>query len=227
MKYNSLVDAFFEHPLLGTIIEEAIQSVESDDDPIPSEEEQPQTTEGQSTPKDEKLQQLAADLKQGHLDQEDLINMFKSGRLSKEEIQQIVDLASDTEDGAASTDAPTPMEGEQQPSQEELMAQQIEQTNDMFVKFAIYDKVSELTTKLNYFQDNFNDVKTEFYERVLQLKEFLNILSSLIFNLETDVAYQMYGSILLQLTELFDDYNQQIKEEQQMENIEKDSYGNS
>ena len=78
----------------------------------------------------------------------------------------------------------------------------------MFVKFALYDKVAELTEKLEYFKENFDDMQSGIYDRVVQLNEFLNILSSLIFSIETSVAYQMYGSILLQLTELFDQYNQ-------------------
>jgi hypothetical protein len=98
-------------------------------------------------------------------------------------------------------------EGGAEQDPEELMAQQIEQTNDMFVKFAIYDKVNELTEKLDYFQENFKDIDSDFYKEVLQLKEFLDIFSNLLFNLDTSVAYQMYGNILLQLTTLFQEYN--------------------
>ncbi len=90
----------------------------------------------------------------------------------------------------------------------------------MFVKFALYDKVSDLTEKLAYFKENFDDVKSDIYSRVLQLSEFLNILSSLIFSIETPVSYQMYGSILLQLTELFDEYNNEQRAEQAQDNID-------
>ena len=76
----------------------------------------------------------------------------------------------------------------------------------MFIKFSLYDKTLDLIDKLNYFKENFDDIQSSEYEKVLQLREFLNILSNLIFNIETAVAYQMYGSILLQLTEIFTEY---------------------
>jgi len=215
---QELLEKFFEHPLLGVVIEEALQAVESDDDTIP--DDAPPANGGpepKTRPKaagkevNDKIMQLSEEFKSGSLDQNDLINMFKSGRLTKEEIQQIVELASDEQGGAEGGEAPVgaPAGGEEAPSPEELMAQQIEQTNDMFVKFAIYDKVADLTGKLTFFENNFNDIKGDFYDQVIQLKEFLNILSSLIFNIETNVAYQMYGSLLLQLTELFNEYNVQ------------------
>jgi hypothetical protein len=218
-EFSDLVDSFFENPLLRNIIEEAIQNVESDDDPTPSEEEAVQQASAETEPGMDKIQKLALDFQQGHLQQDDLINMYKAGQLSKEEIQAIVDMANSQE---GQEGVPGGQEGApEQPSEEELLAQQIEQTNDMFVKFAIYDKVSDLTTKLNYFHENFSDTETPFYERVLQLREFLRILSSLIFNLDTTVTYQMYGSILLQLTELFNEYQVEGGQEENTNSISK------
>ena len=119
--------------------------------------------------------------------------MYKKGEITKEDIQTILQGI----EGA---------QQEQQPTPEELFDQQIEQTNDLFIKFALYDKTMELSEKLNYFKENFKDTDSDLYKRVMQLREFLNILSNLIFNLETAVSYQMYGSILFQLTELFEEY---------------------
>jgi exonuclease VII small subunit len=190
--YNNGWDAFFGNPLIRTYLEEAADRAK----PLLIEEAAAD------------LEQLAADLEQGTIDQDDLISMYKAGKISKDEIQQIVS----TVEGNGEEEAPVdPETGEPQLSEEELLAQQIDQTNDLFVKFNIYDKIAELNDKLTYFKDNFEDIQSELYERVIQLKEFLNVLSNLVFNLETAVSYQMYGSILLQLTELFQEYNEQLE----------------
>ncbi len=208
-------ESFFNDPLLKRIIEEA-EMVDSDSDPefAGDEEQAPQNPTAASAPAPEgqapeeggiNLEQLAADFQQGNLNQDELIKLYQTGKISKEDIQQIMNQAEDSEEPQ---------------TEEELLSQQIDQTNDMFIKFALYDKISDLTEKLNYFKENFDDIQADIYERVLQLREFLNILSSLIFSIETPVSYQMYGSILLQLTELFDEYNQEQEAEEEAEDKE-------
>ncbi len=199
---ENIWEQFFTDPRLSMILEDA-SMVDSDQDSNldgtdENQEEAPEEAEGGSSID---LEQLAADFKEGSLEQEDLIKLYQSGKIGKEEIQQIV----------------ASVEGEEPQDEEELLSQQIDQTNDMFVKFALYDKIVELTEKLDYFKENFDDTQSSIYERVLQLGEFLNILSSLIFSIETPVSYNMYGSILLQLTELFTEYNQQEKVEDHVE----------
>jgi hypothetical protein len=208
-------ESFFENPVLRSIIEEAqLEQVESDDDPIPEKENSISTDNGQEDGS-LNLEQLAADFQQGNLSQDDLINLYKSGQLSQEDIQQIMQAGQGEEQPQVDENG-NPIDPNEPQSQEELLAQQIDQTNDMFVKFALYDKINELTDKLDYFKENFEDLQSGIYDRVIQLREFLNILSSLIFSIETSISYQMYGSILLQLTELFDQYNR----EQQVEATE-------
>jgi len=207
---------FFGNPIIRSYLSEAaVESVESDDDPAPldvapTEDDatgaQPQGQAGDQKPS---LEQLIADFQQGTITQDDLIEMYKVGNISKEDIQKIME--------ASEGQAP----GDPQ-NEEELLAQQIDQTNDMFVKFALYDKITELTEKLEYFKENFDDMQSGIYERVVQLNEFLNILSSLIFSIDTSIVYQMYGSILLQLTELFDAYNQKSQEKEQAQQMRND-----
>jgi len=205
-------DEFFGNPIISSFLEEAaVEPVDSDDDPAvadaPPEDNQKQSDGNhEQEEQGQNIEQLTADFKQGNISQDDLIAMYKAGNLNKEDIQKIIDA--------------TEGEGEGEPQdQEELLSQQINQTNDMFVKFALYDKVSELTEKLDYFKENFDDMKSGIYDRVVQLSEFLNILSGLIFSIETSIAYQMYGSILLQLTELFDQYNQISQEKDQTQQM--------
>ncbi len=201
---ENIWEQFFSDPRLSMILEDA-EMVDSDQDSNldgSSENEEPEQEQGASAGGSSiDLEQLAADFQQGDIDQDELIKLYQSGKISKEDVQQIV----------------AQVEGEEPQDEEELLSQQIDQTNDMFVKFALYDKIIELTEKLDYFKENFDDTQSSIYERVLQLGEFLNILSSLIFSIETPVSYQMYGSILLQLTELFSEYNQQEQAEDHVE----------
>ena len=195
---NSIWDSFFGNPIISSYLTEsdeqaAMQDQQAQGNPDVSQSEDPQD-----------IDQLAEDLRQGAISQEDLIGMYKTGKISKEDIESIIQ---QVENPPAAEGDGQDLAPDQEPTEEELLAQQVDQTNDLFVKFSIYDKITELTDKLNYFKDNFEDIQSETYNRVLQLREFLNILSSLVFNIETAVAYQMYGSILLQLTEIFEEYN--------------------
>jgi hypothetical protein len=207
--YNKTWDKFFGNPIISSYLEEA--EIEQPEDGGEGDDGQP------SSP--EELGQLTADFQSGHINQDDLINMYKSGKITKEDVQQIVQQVEQggQEEGSGEEPQNQDQEG---PTEEELLAQQIDQTNDLFVKFSIYDKINELSDKLEYFQENFEDIQSELYERVLQLKEFLNILSNLVFNVETSVAYQMYGSILLQLTDLFTAYNSELNSKSNSDKIE-------
>ncbi len=203
----------YMNPTLRRIIEEAgLDIIDSDDDPVldnkdtpPAEMPPEEVPEGDGALN---LEQIAADFQQGNLTEEDLMKLYQGGQISKEMIQQIMGMTTGSEEPQ---------------SEEELLAQQVTQTNDMFIKFALYDKITDLTEKLSHFKENFDDIQSSIYERVLQLSEMLNILSSLIFNIETPISYQMYGSILLQLTELFDEYsktqNAQIAQEEMKDKI--------
>jgi hypothetical protein len=218
---NSIWDSLFENPVLRNYLEEAYQEIVE-----AGEEQAPPAPEDDSQPKlsQEEIEKLAADLQQGTISQDDIINMYKSGKLTQGDIRAIVDLSKgEAQEGEGEQDpgAEQPADAEPQ-TEEELLAQQIEQTNDLFVKFALYDKIMDLSDKLDFFKDNFEDIGSELYQRVLQLREFLNILSSLVFNLETAVAYQMYGSILLQLTEMFKEYSENVLPQKEKEEKLKD-----
>jgi len=194
---NNVWESFFGNPLIPDLLEEAGINPEPTQDA--------QTQQQPEDHKNELLAKLAQDISDGHLTKEDLIDMYKSGKLNQEEIQNVL-MMSEGEEPPTSQPQGQPQDAEPQ-TEEELMAQQIDQTNDMFIKFALYDKTNDLTEKLNYFKNNFTDNQTSMYKEIIQLKEFLDILSNLIFNMETAVSYQMYGSLLLKLTELFDKYN--------------------
>jgi len=213
---NNAWDEFFGNPLISSYLEEA----ELFEEEMPEESgDAGDTGDTGGSLSEEEIAKLAEDLKAGHITQDDIVNMYKSGKVSQEDVQKIISLVEGGEPGEAGPEGE--VEG-QQPTQEELLAQQIEQTNDLFIKFALYDKIIELTEKLDYFRDNFDDLKSDLYQQTLQLREFLNILSNLVFNIETPVAYQMYGSLLLRLTELFKEYNQTVKPQKDREDLVQD-----
>jgi hypothetical protein len=192
--YNNTWDAFFGNPVIGSYLTEA---------EVAQEEQLPEQPESETAG----LDQIKQDFDQGIVDQNDLVQMYKTGKLTQDDIASII--SPEDASGQGQEEQPIdPETGEPVLSEEELFAQQIDQTNDMFVKFSIYDKIGELQDKLDFFQENFDDIQSDTYQKVVQLKEFLNILSSLVFSIETTVAYQMYGSLLLQLTEVLTEYNQ-------------------
>lgn len=181
----SVWDSFYGNPVLAGLLEEAeakLKSVDSDDDPTPEEG------------KNQNVEQIAQSFMNGDLGEEELTRMYQSGALTREDIEQILELA----DGAAP-------EGESIPP-EELFAQQIEQVNDSFIRFSLFDKINDLKDKLDDFVENFGDVTSPIYDEVQRTQEFLKILSSLVFTLDVSVVYQMYGSIELRLIEMFDEY---------------------
>ncbi len=176
-------ESFLTDPIVSDLIEEAaLKAVDSDDDPTPEEAE------------NQNIEQIAQSFAQGELKEEDLVKMYQSGSLTKDDIQQILELA-----GGGG-------EQQQEVSPEELLAQQIDQVNDSFVRFSIYDKINELQSKLDNFLENFSGVETDTYDEVNRVSEFLKILSSLAFNLDVSALYQMYGSIELRLIEVFNKY---------------------
>ena len=130
-----------------------------------------------------------------------LIQGFQSGEITEEMLKQMVD-----EGQINNTDIQ--MLQEQMPSPEEEQAQQINQVQEMVIRFNIYDKIMNLDSKLEIFIENFHEVGSGFYKDVEQVHEFIKVLNTLIFNLEINLVYQMYASLELQLIQLFEDYKE-------------------
>jgi len=193
--YNNAWDSFFGNPVISSYLSESSSLDEGGQEEIVQDESNPA------------LDQVKQDFNSGVIDQNDLVQMYKTGKLTQDDIKEVMAPEPDASGEGQEEQPVDPETGEPVLSEEELFAQQIDQTNDMFVKFSLYDKINELQDKLDFFEENFDDIQSDTYQEVIQLKEFLNILSSLVFSIETTVAYQMYGSLLLQLTELFTGYN--------------------
>lgn len=133
----------------------------------------------------EELQQLIEGFQTGEVTEETLKQMLDAGQINNTDIQMLQ---------------------EQMPSPEEEQAAQINQVQEMVIRFNVYDKIMNLDSKLELFIENFNEVGSGFYKDVQQVHEFIKVLNTLIFNLEINLVYQMYASLELQLIQLFEDY---------------------
>jgi flagellar biosynthesis GTPase FlhF len=146
----------------SVLIEEAkLQDVSSDDEPdelntnsgnkSSQEEEQPSQEEEQPSqeeePKlsEEELQQLVQSFQSGELSEEDLKNMLDQGQINNTDIQILQQMI-------------------EQSSPEDEQAQQINQVQEMVIRFNIYDKVMALDNKLEIFVENFHEVSSNFYK---------------------------------------------------------------
>lgn len=135
----------------------------------------------------EELQQLAEDFQSGKITEEILKQMVDKGQINNIDIQ---------------------MMQEQLSSPEEEQERQINQVQEMVIRFNVYDKIMNLDNKLDVFMENFDDVNSSFYKDVQQIHEFIKVLNTLIFSLEINLVYQLYASLELQLIQLFEEYKE-------------------
>lgn len=203
---------FIRNPIVAELIEEAqakqLESVDSDEDPALNTKDV----------KDMDIEELAKGYAEGNVQEEELAKLYQSGALSRDDIQAIMSAA---DPNAQEQQAQAQMQPEV--SQEELMAQQIDQVNDSFIRFSLFDRINELQEKLENLIENFSDYDSELYLEVKQTTEFVKILSGLVFSLDVSVLYQMYGSIEMRLIELFTEYvrlNPEEPEEDQTKEID-------
>ena len=109
-----------------------------------------------------------------------------------------------------------PQNGQHQAPQDprDVFADQIQGVEEKFVQFVLYDKLGELSSKINILQENIkNDAKDNFLELGLKLEhytQYLNVLNELIFSMDTSVIYQLLGQIELELIELLQAYSDKI-----------------
>jgi hypothetical protein len=200
------------------LIEEAkTQEVNSDDDTPP--EDTPEDTDSNNTPvedggdkengdegqeepllSEEELQQLAQDLQQSEDMEADVKELLDSGKINQADVELLGQM----------------LQGSQEPTPEEERAYQINNIQEMVIRFNIYDKLNDLESKLEIFTDNFPNIDEEFYKDVAQIHEYIKVVNTLIFNLEINLVYQLFANLEMKLIELFKNY--QIKTQQEKQN---------
>jgi len=185
------------------LLEEAKQEVNSDDETPESQESQENNDagneeQGEDGPllSEEELQQLAQELQQSDNIDEEIKKLLDSGKINQQDIEILGQM----------------LQGDEM-SPEEEQAVQINNIQEMVIRFSIYDKLNDLETKLNVFTEHFPNIDEEFYKKVTQIHEYIKVINSLIFNLEINLVYQLFGNLEMSLIQIFKDYqNQKIGE---------------
>lgn len=110
-----------------------------------------------------------------------------------------------------------------QPSEEDIFAYELEGTEDKFLQFTLYDKLTNLSSKIRILQDNIkNDSSAEYLQMVENLKhysQYLDVLNELIFSISTSVVYKILGQIELELIDLLQVYNASLEKNIEKENM--------
>jgi len=144
--------------------------------------------------------------------------------LEAEELNSDDELDASAEDAPeeSAEDAPEEEEGQEvQPTEEELFTYELEGTEDKFLQFTLYDKLIDLSGKIDILQDNIkNDTSAENMDLIANLShysQYLNVLNELIFTISTPVVYKLLGQIELELIDILEVYNSSLEK-----NIAKD-----
>ena len=97
-----------------------------------------------------------------------------------------------------------------EPTIEDQFAYELEGAEDKFIQLILYNRLMELSTKLELLEINVQDgvgVKsTYFYNKLSQYKQYVDVLNELIFSISTATIYKLVGQIELELIELLNEY---------------------
>ena len=106
--------------------------------------------------------------------------------------------------------APVPLPEKDQFSME------IDGTEDKFLQFVLYDKLGDLSSKIDILRDNIkNDKAAEALELIANLDhyaQYLQVLNELIFSISTSVVYKILGQIELELIDMLQIYNASLEQ---------------
>jgi hypothetical protein len=105
-------------------------------------------------------------------------------------------------------------EQEEPMTQEELMAVEFIGTEDKFVQFVLYEKIIDLSSKLEILRESIKDdmlnKKFNILSRIDQYIQYVDVLNELIFTINTEVVYKIIGQIELELIDLLTAYNNEL-----------------
>jgi len=164
-------------------LEEAEQEVNSEA-PDPNQQTQDQQSTGRKLT-DDQIQQIVQGLQSGQISEEDIQKAVQQGQISEEDLQLIQQAM---QQGDTNND-------ENPENLEQVFSQEIDQLTDNFVRLNLYDKINDLIEKLDVFMDTYNTVDDGLIDKLKQIKNYLNVLGSLIFNLDVNLIYQLYITI--------------------------------
>ena len=117
--------------------------------------------------------------------------------------------------------AQSQQEQEAEPTESETFEYELVGTEDKFLQFTLYDKLTDLSSKITILQDNIkSDASAENMDLLANLEhygQYLGVLNELIFSISTSVVYKILGQIELELIDLLQVYNASLEK-----NIEKE-----
>jgi len=143
---------------------------------------------------DDELQDLVKELQQSDDMDGDIKKLLDNGSINQADVNLIGEL----------------LQNNQPNSPEEEQEMQINNIQEMVIRFSIYDKLNNLENKLELFIDNFPNVDKEFYKDVSQIHEYIKVVNTLIFNLEINLVYQLYANLEMKLIDLFKNYKETL-----------------
>lgn len=115
--------------------------------------------------------------------------------------------------GASET---APVQNEPMPTEQDRFSMEIDGTEDKFLQFVLYDKLGELSSKIDILRENIkNDKAAEALKLVSNLNhysQYLQVLNELIFSISTSVVYKILGQIELELIDMLQIYNASLEQ---------------
>jgi len=94
--------------------------------------------------------------------------------------------------------------------EQENFLQELNGTQDKFLQFILYDKLLELSNKIETIKENFqikdSDYDSEFNTRLEQYGQYIEVLNELIFSISTATVYNIVGQVELELIQLLKNY---------------------
>lgn len=117
------------------------------------------------------------------------------------------------------TDQEQPEDGQEEPepTPEENLMFELEGTEDKFLQFVLYDKLSDLSSKITILQDNIkNDRNAESLDLIQKLNhygQYLEVLNELIFSISTATVYKILGQIELELIDVLQIYDSSLQKQ--------------
>ncbi len=97
-----------------------------------------------------------------------------------------------------------------EPTEEEVFSYEVKGAEDKFIQFTLYEKLLDLSNKLEILQANvqLKDEKFDlvFTEKLNQYKQYVDVLNELIFTISTSTTYNIVGQLELELIALLEEY---------------------
>jgi len=105
---------------------------------------------------------------------------------------------------------PEEQDQDPQPSEEEIFQAENAGTQDKFVQFILYDKLAELSNKIETIRNNIQirdpEFDNEFNDKLNYYAQYVEVLNEIIFSVSTSTVYNIVGQLEIELISLLESY---------------------